>query len=92
MTTGRRMSIWRMAVVVSVLAMALAPTIPLMVVAATTDSDVTVWSRSFVEALLGSLLLAASVALLCLVVGFPLGLLAALYRFRLRAFLILFQI
>jgi len=71
--------------------MAIAPIIPLMVVGATANSDATIWSRSFVEALLSSLLLAASVAFLCLVVGFPLGLLAALYRFRLRAFLILIQ-
>ena len=77
--------------VVGILAMAAAPTIPLIVVGATANSDTTIWSRSFVESLRTSLLLSASVAILCLAVGFPLGLLAALYRFRLRAFLILLQ-
>ncbi len=92
MTTQRPMFLWRKAVVVGVLAMAIAPTIPLVVVGVTASTDATLWSRSFVEALLASLLLAASVAVLCLAVGFPLGLLAGLYRFRLREFLILLQV
>jgi iron(III) transport system permease protein len=80
-----------MAVVISVMMLAIVPALPLVIIGVTTGSDGTVWSRSFVESLSVSLTLSAGVACLCLMVGFPLGLLAALYRCRLRVFLILLQ-
>lgn len=92
MRSQRRLSVPRALTVVIVLGLVIAPTIPLVVLGATDDSDGTLWSRSFVAALTSSLLLGACVSVICFLVGFPLGLTSALYRFRTRQLLILFQV
>ena len=54
MASQRRLSVPRAVIAVIVLALAIAPTIPLIVIGVTADSDGTLWSRAFIESLFSS--------------------------------------
>lgn len=92
MKPQRRRSLLQAVTVTAVLGLAVAPTIPLLAAAWTSESPGTLWTRPFVESLFTSLMLAAGVALFALALGFPLGLLSALYDFRGRGPLLLLQV
>ncbi len=84
-------TVWRWVIVSGVLALAAAPVVPLLGAAVAGPTTEPLWTEIFVAAVAGSLRLGAAVALICLIVGFPLGLLAALYRFPARTPLLLVQ-
>jgi len=69
----------------------MAPVLPLIANVFGGESTRLVWSRAFGDSLVNSLLLASGVATFSLLIGLPLGLLAALYRFPGRSPLLLFQ-
>lgn len=64
-----------------ILALAATPSLPLLCRAVFTPSAQPVWTVAFGKALFNGLMLGTGVALVSLVLGLPLGLLAALYRF-----------
>ncbi|MCH8043854.1 MAG: ABC transporter permease subunit [Planctomycetes bacterium] len=75
----------------AILALAIAPAIPLLIAALRGSSDYSLWSDVFIKALLASLSLATGVAVVSLGLGLPLGLLAALYGPRRRPILLVAQ-
>ncbi len=75
----------------AVLCLAVAPALPLIVSTLAQESTRPVWTDAFRRSVLSTLWLGAGVCVLSLVVGLPLGLLAALYRFPGRRPLLLFQ-
>ena len=77
--------------VCGVLCLAVAPALPLIFTALVQESTQPVWTGAFRKALLSTLWLGVGVSILSLLIGLPLGLLAALYRFPGRRPLILFQ-
>ncbi len=87
---GRR-TFWRRAVLIGVLSLPIAPVLPLVVTAVADDSTRPLWSSAFSESVSSSLLLGVGVAAFSLLIGLPLGLLSALYRFPGRSPLVLFQ-
>ncbi len=74
-----------------VLCLAIAPVLPLLSVALVQESARPVWTAAFRGAMLSSSWLGVGVSSFALLIGLPLGLLAALYRFPGRRPLILFQ-
>ena len=81
----------RWVIVLGVLALAAAPAHPLLVAALGDPTKEPFPTETFLAAVAGSLRLAVAVTLISLIVGFPLGLLAALYRFRGCTLLLLVQ-
>ncbi len=86
-----RTTAWRWAVVAGVLVLAFAPTFPLLAAALRQSAKNALWTESFVKAVVGSLRLGVGVGVVALVLGLPLGLLAALYRFPGRLPLVMVQ-
>lgn len=82
----------RWLLVCAVLCLAVAPTLPLLRSTLGQESDRPVWTDAFGRSVLSTLGLGGGVALLSLLAGLPLGLLAALYRFPGRRPLVLFQV
>ena len=74
-----------------VLCLALAPALPLVVSTLGQESTRPVWTEAFRKSVQSTLWLGAGVSVLSLLIGLPLGLLAALYRFPARWLLVLFQ-
>lgn len=88
--------IFRWILVAAVLGIAIAPALPLVV--STLDlstlgqeSTRSVWNDGFRKSVQSTLLIGAGVSLLSLLIGLPLGLLAALYRCPARSFFVLLQ-
>lgn len=81
----------RWAVLLLVLGLAAAPPLPLVWRVVHSPSDQPLWTPAFAGALTNGLLVAVGVAAISLVVGAPLGLLTALYRFPGRRALALVQ-
>lgn len=81
----------RIAIVAAILALAVAPSVPLVAGVATQSARSELWSRSFLLAIGNSLLLAAGVSAVSLLIGLPTGLLGALYGFRCRSLLVFGQ-
>jgi ABC-type Fe3+ transport system permease subunit len=79
------------AIVISILCLAVAPTLPLVVASLGQESSEPLWTDSFAKTVQTTFWLGLGVSLFSLLVGLPLGLLASLYRFPARASLILFQ-
>ncbi|MEA1950784.1 MAG: hypothetical protein U9N87_05335, partial [Planctomycetota bacterium] len=79
--------LWRRLIVAGVLALAVAPAIPLAAMALASPSGQPVWTQSFVHAVGTSLLLGLGVAGVSLLLGLPMGMIVALYRFPGRSFL-----
>ena len=77
--------------VCGVLCLAVAPVLPLVFSTLGQESTRSVWTKAFSDSVLTTLLLGAGVSALSLVIGLPLGLLGALYRFPGRSSLALFQ-
>ncbi len=86
-----RTTVWRWAVVWGVLALAIAPAVPLLAAALGEPAKNPLWTEAFAAAVANSLSLAVAVGVVSLAVGFPLGLLSALYRFPGRVPLIAVQ-
>ena len=84
-------AIWSRLVVAGVLTLAVAPTLPLLMTALVQPPGHPVWTRSFAAAIFSSARVGVGVAGLSLVLGLPLGLLAALYRFPGRSALVTAQ-
>ncbi len=82
---------WRTIAVAGIVSLALLPTLPLILLAATEDFSGSLWTHAFVSSLGSSLLIGAGVTLVSFCIGFPLGLGAGLYRFRGRSLLVAFQ-
>jgi len=80
------------ALVCAVLCLAVAPTLPLVISTLGHESARPVWTAAFGKSVLSTLWLGAGVFVLSLLMGLPLGLLAALYRFPGRRPLLLFQV
>jgi len=83
--------ILRYTALAAVLCLLIAPTMPLVIGTIAVPSERTVWTRAFTDSLASSLMLAGGVAVTSLAIGLPAGVLAALYRFRGRRPLVLFQ-
>lgn len=94
MTRTRRhrpKELWRWFLVCCVLCLAVVPALPLVVTAMVQDSSQPLWTRPFVASMWQTLWLGAGVSVLALVVGLPAGLLAAIYRFPGRSWLVPLQ-
>ncbi len=74
-------TIGRWLIAAGVLSLAMALAVPLTSMALTSSSDQSVWTGSFAATVGTSLWLGLGVAVTSLVIGLPLGLLGALYRF-----------
>jgi iron(III) transport system permease protein len=83
--------ILRWVIVFAVLVVAVGPTLPLVVSILGQESQRPVWTDAFHKSVQSSLWVGAGVSILSLLIGLPLGLLAALYRFPARRSLVLFQ-
>src|SRR5262245_43654038 len=79
--SNERLTYARAAIVAILLALAVAPAIPLLVTVTGDDSARPVWTRPFLLAVGNSLTIGFGVAVLSFLMGFPLGLVSALYRF-----------
>jgi len=86
-----RSSTLRYVTLAAALCLVLAPTMPLVISTFAAPSERTAWTQAFADSLASSLMLAAGVAVISLMIGLPLGLLAALYRFYGRTPLVMFQ-
>ena len=75
-----------------VLCVAIGPTLPLVVSTLGQESTQPVWTDAFSKSVKSTLWLGAGVSFLSLLIGLPLGLLTALYRFPTRHSLVLFQL
>ena len=93
MRTGRRVpkDLGRWFLVGCGLCLAAAPAVPLVVTAVMEDTPRPLWTRSFIESVWQTLWLGAGVSLLALLFGLPAGLLAAIYRFPGRSWLVPLQ-
>jgi ABC-type Fe3+ transport system permease subunit len=83
--------ILRWVLVGTVLCVALGPSLPLVVSTLGQESTRPVWTDAFSKSVQSTLWLGAGVSILSLLVGLPLGLLTALYRFPTRQSLVFFQ-
>ncbi len=81
MATRNAITVCGWAATAVVLALAIAPIVPLVAAALASASEHAVWTRSFALAVRASLLVALGAAAVSLALGLPLGLLATLYRF-----------
>lgn len=81
----------RALVVMVILCVAGLPLCPVLVTSFTAPGDAPLWTHAFTLALANSLLMAAAVSVIALAIGLPLGILASLYQFRGRDFLVLAQ-
>jgi len=86
-----RRAILRWGLVCGVLCCAIAPALPLIFSSLGQESTRPVWTDAFRKAVLSTLWLGVGVSILSLLIGLPLGLLAALYRFPGRRLLVLFH-
>ena len=84
-------TILRWLLVGGVLALAVAPALPLVVSTLGQESNQPVWTGAFAQSVQSTLWLGAGVSIFSLLVGWPLGLLTSLYRFPARRSLVLFQ-
>ena len=91
MVQDARKTALRWMLVGAVLCLAIAPVLPLVISTLSQTTSTPVWTRAFSDSLLSSLWLGIGVSLLSLLIGLPLGLLVALYRFPGRSTLGLFQ-
>ena len=91
MTGSWRHRTLRWGLLLLILALAAAPSLPLACRAVLTPSAQPVWTAAFSKTLFTGLMLGAGVALVSLSLGLPLGLLTALYRFPARRGLGLIQ-
>ena len=73
------------------LSLPIAPVLPLVINVVGVEATEPVWSRAFSHSVASSLLLGVGVSAFSLLIGLPLGLLSALYRFPGRSPLVLFQ-
>jgi len=78
-------------VVAGVLSLPVALVLPLVVNVVGVEATEPVWNSAFSRSIVSSLLLGVGVSALSLLIGLPLGLLSALYRFPGRSLLVLFQ-
>ncbi|MBI3465824.1 MAG: ABC transporter permease subunit [Planctomycetes bacterium] len=74
-----------------ILCLAVTPALPLVFSTLGQEATRSVWTEAFADALWRTLFLGAGVSVISLLIGLPLGLLAALYRFPGRWPLVLFQ-
>jgi len=81
----------RWVLVGTVLVIAVGPTVPLVVLTLGRESTRPVWTDAFRQAVQNTLWLGGGVSVLSLAIGFPLGLLATLYRFPAARSLVSFQ-
>ncbi|HJN66941.1 MAG: ABC transporter permease subunit [Gammaproteobacteria bacterium] len=81
----------RWVLLVIVLGIAASPALPLVVLTLGQEPTRSLWTDAFSKSTGSTLYLGAGVSVFSLVIGLPLGLLAALYRFPARRPLILFQ-
>jgi iron(III) transport system permease protein len=84
--------ILRWVLVGAVLCVAVSPALPLVIQALAQQSTRPVWTNAFSRSVQTTLWLATGVSVLSLLIGLPLGLLAALYRFPARRPLVFFQV
>lgn len=84
-------TVFRWLLVGAVLCLAVVPALPLIISTLGQESTRPVWTEAFGKSVLSSLRLGVGVSSLSLLIGLPLGLLAALYRFPGRRALLLFQ-
>jgi iron(III) transport system permease protein len=84
-------SILRWLFLVSVMCLAVAPSLPLVITSLGSPSNKPFWTDAFARSTQSSLWMGLGVTGVSLVVGLPLGLLVSLYRFPARRALILFQ-
>ena len=84
-------SILRWLLLLSILGLAAAPSLPLIVTSIASDSSKPFWTDGFARSIQSSLWIGVGVSTISLVVGFPLGLLVSLYRFPARQILIFYQ-
>lgn len=84
-------TVFRGLLVGAVLCLAVVPALPLIISTLGQESTRPVWTEAFGKSVLSSLRLGVGVSSLSLLIGLPLGLLAALYRFPGRRALLLFQ-
>jgi|GEM_PF-2268176 len=91
MLERERTRFWQWAFAAGLLSLPIAPVLPLVVNVFRGESTIAVWSGAFRDAIVSSLFLGVGVAAVSLLLGLPLGLLAALYRFPGRSPLVLVQ-
>jgi iron(III) transport system permease protein len=77
--------------VAAVLCVAVGPVVPLVVSTLAQQSTRPAWTDAFSRSVQSTLWIGGGVLLVSALIGLPLGLLAALYRFRARRSLVLFQ-
>jgi iron(III) transport system permease protein len=82
-------TVLRWLLVGGVLCLAIVPTLPLVISTFGQESARPLWTKAFADSVVTTLLLGCGVSLLSLTIGFPLGLLAASYRFPGRSSLVL---
>jgi len=81
----------RWLLICAVLCLAIVPALPLVISTLGQEPGRAVWTKAFRQAMLSTLWLGVGASILSLLIGLPLGLLAALYRFPGRPPLVLFQ-